>query len=287
MYNMKNFSPSSNTRLPPEVWQDVFAYVNADAWLGSEEILEEKFKRIELIRNINLTCRSFRWLAQPLLCHTLKLYPFTRGSLQGPARISLRKDIAEDSIHRLMFFASDRIAPYVRNIFVDLARYRTGSHADDCNFVLRSLVRHLHHFVGLQKLIFAERLGLRFDDFVILSPFESTPTIPLTHYVGPRALLPLLVGAPTLRTLQLLSLEESGFDDPAHLMPALYSRDITSQVEWLTINIDYITEDIFRFIFSIFPRLTDVRITTSKNFFGDVSVVPVSAKHLCGIKEGF
>jgi hypothetical protein len=282
----RSLAPSSYAHLPPEIWQDVFYYVNADAWLGNEEILEEKFKRIELIRNINLTCRTFRCLAQPLLCHTLKVYPFTRGSLRGsPARIALREDIAEDNIQRLMFFASDRIAPYVRNIFVDLGRYRGGPHADDCNFVLRSLVRRLHHFIGLERLVFTERLGLGFDDFVAPIPsYAPTQVTPLTHYIGPRALFHLLPSTPTLRTLHLLSLEESGFDDPVHLIPALSARDITSQVAWLTLSIDFLTEDIFRNIFSIFPRLSDIRMTTSKSFFGDVSVVPVSNAQLsCGI----
>jgi hypothetical protein len=267
---------SPHARLPPELWRTIFAFVNADAWLGNSELLVEKFKRIELIRNIALTCRCFRWLAQPLLCKTLQVKPFTTGrsgSYRG-RRIALRDDIADDSIQRLTFFASEWIAPYVRNIFVNSATYRGVPHADDCDAVLRFLVHHLHHFVGLRRLVFADGLGLRFDDFV-LPPYASPPSIPLTDYVGPRVLLPLLAKEPTLRNVRLISLEESGFDEPAHLMPALSSGNITSQVASLEIRIEYLTEDTFRTIFSIFTRLTNLQMFVREPFFVGASAVSV------------
>jgi hypothetical protein len=189
--------------------------------------------------------------------------------------MALRQDIAEDIIERLRFFASDRIAPYVRNIYVDYARYRGGPPVDDCDVVLHSLVHHLHHFIGLQKLIFAEELELRSDDF-ILPPSASIPIIRLTEYSGPRTLLPLLSDEPTLRCLELFNLDEPGFDDAVHLMAALTSRGVTSQLTMLTITIDCLTEDVFKTVFSISPRLIYLRMIVKNNFFSDLPGLLVS-----------
>lgn len=272
----RKFVASPKTRLPPEVWQKVFLRVNDDEWLGNAEILEEKFKRLQLMRDITLTCRSFRWLAQPLLFQSPRVYPFTRtaGFTSAPPRMALRDDIAEDAIERLAFLASDRIAPYVRNISVSLARYRGGPPVEDENVVLRALIHHLRCFIGLQKLIFAQHLALSDGDFIPL-PSGFTPTLPLTHYVGPRVLLPLLSNEPTLRSLRLMSLD-SGFDDTALVMDAITSRDITSQMTELVVCIDYLTEEVLQTIVSLSPRLTNLQLTVRNDIFAEVPGLLVS-----------
>jgi hypothetical protein len=273
--------PSPDTlRLPPEAWQDIISFVNATAWLDGDEMLEDRVQRIELLRSLSLTSSIFRRLAQPLLCSELNVNPFTwtRAELSnslGPIeRIALPEDVVEDNILRLIFFASDRIAPHVRIIRVRIARHRPGPRVKDRGLVLRTLISHLHHFIHLQQLVFDEQLPLQSDDFIL--PPCAHRALPLLRYAGPWVLFPLFGKQPTLIHLHTKSLEQSGFDDAAHLLAALSHRDITSHVYTLSIKINCLSKDIIQSLFYMFPRLKDLSIEVREHFFQDVAVVPVS-----------
>ncbi|KAJ7616951.1 hypothetical protein DFH06DRAFT_1012609, partial [Mycena polygramma] len=81
--------------MPPELWVKVFNHIP-----------------LHLLPSVTLVCRSFRYLAQPLLFATIVTHPLapssTTSRLMHPAKY--RKRVAE----RLLFFFSPHISLTVR-----------------------------------------------------------------------------------------------------------------------------------------------------------------------------
>jgi len=91
------------------------------------------------------TCHYFCYLARPLLCCTLNMYPFIVDHITA-SRVSLHANIVEDRLQHLMFFASDRITPYVHIILVDsLSNQYTAIRGDgDTNPTFAPLYQPAH-----------------------------------------------------------------------------------------------------------------------------------------------
>jgi hypothetical protein len=86
--------------LPPEIWLKVFPELP-----------------FESLPAVTLTCRLFRWMAQPLMFSVFDISPFFLNN--GSERPALRpKEYLDRTIQRLDFFCSKRIAPAVKHCWI-------------------------------------------------------------------------------------------------------------------------------------------------------------------------
>ncbi|KDQ53555.1 hypothetical protein JAAARDRAFT_428182 [Jaapia argillacea MUCL 33604] len=102
-------TPSASDQLAPELWLSIFSHIPRNN-----------------IPTLTLTCQSFRSLAQPLLFDNLALSLTQRiaGNCLYGFDYSIPKlflyGSLKNHIDRLAFYASDRIAPSIRSIRVDI-----------------------------------------------------------------------------------------------------------------------------------------------------------------------
>src|ERR1700691_337928 len=198
------------------------------------------------------------------------MYPFIVDHITA-SRVSLHANIVEDRLQHLMFFASDRIVPYVHIILVDsLSNQYTAIGGDgDCNIIFHTLIQRLHHFISLHTLLLSEKLTLHFDNFDMP---PSPPSVPLVKYFGPQSLFPLFSNGPTLLYLELICLE-SGFHNTSQLIMTLSSCGLASCVVGLTIKLTHIKADVLKRLHMIFPQLENLQITVQKGFLTDISIL--------------
>lgn len=122
--------------LAPELWLEIFSQIP-----------------LRELRDVTLTCQSFRYLAQPLLFRSLTFCPYSMD--MANQRFIPRLETIEHTTQRIQFCSSSRIAHAVRECKL-YPRYYVGAvHSDIAsNTLLDILLDALPRFVNLQSLFF-------------------------------------------------------------------------------------------------------------------------------------